>query len=86
MSQIFVIKVDDNDRFLPVKDRVVGRRIRVAKLHSKGMTPTEISMKVEVSLSTIEKDIKFLKDNGKWIVVTMGKILSQKNKKSRATI
>jgi len=51
---------------LPVKDKVVGRRIRVAKLHSKGMTQTEISMKVEASLSTIEKDIKFLKDNGKW--------------------
>lgn len=59
--------MDDNDRFLPVKDKVVGRRIRVAKLHSKGWTQTEISKKVEASLSTIEKDIKFLKDNGKWV-------------------
>ena len=67
MSRNFVIKVDDNDRFLPVKDKVVGRRIKVAKLYSKGLTQTDISMEVEASLSTIEKDIKFLKENGDWI-------------------
>ena len=67
MSRIFVIKVEDNDRFLPVKDKVVGRRIKVAKLHSKGWTQPDISMEVESSLSTIEKDIKFLKENGDWI-------------------
>jgi len=67
LTRIFVIKVDDNDRFLPVKDKVVGRRIKVAKLHSKKLTQTEISMEVEASLSTVEKDIKFLKDSGEWL-------------------
>ena len=67
MSRNFVIKVDDNDRFLPVKDKIVGRRIKVAKLYSQGLTQTDISMEVEASLSTIEKDIKFLKENGDWI-------------------
>ena len=69
MSRVFVIKVDDNDQFLPVKDKVVGRRIRVAKLYSKGLTQTEISTKIGASLSTIEKDVKFLKDNGEWLEV-----------------
>lgn len=68
MSQVFVITVDDNDKFLPVKDKVVGRRIRVAKMLAKGMTQIKISMKIRVSLSTIEKDIKFLRNNGKWVL------------------
>ena len=66
MSREFVITVDDNDRILPVKDKVVGRRVRVAKLLAKGMTQTKISMKVQASLSTIEKDVKFIRVNGKW--------------------
>jgi len=66
LSREFVITVDDNDRFLPVKDKVVGRRVRVAKLLAKGMTQTKISMKVQASLSTIEKDVKFIRVNGKW--------------------
>jgi transposase len=68
LSQVFVITVDDNDKFLPVKDKVVGRRIRVAKMLAKGMTQIKISMKIRVSLSTIEKDIKFLRNNGKWVL------------------
>ncbi len=65
MSREFVITVDDNDRFLPVKDKVVGRRVRVAKLLAKGMTQTKISMKVQASLSTIEKDVRFIRENGR---------------------
>jgi DNA-binding NarL/FixJ family response regulator len=67
LSREFVITVDDNDRLLPVKDKITGRRIKVAKLIAKGMTLTEISMEVQASLSTIEKDVRFIRENGRML-------------------
>jgi transposase len=66
LSREFVITVDDNDKLLPVKDKILGRRIRVVKLLAQGMTQVEISIKVQASLSTIEKDVKFVRENGKF--------------------
>lgn len=66
MTRVFLISVEDNDRLLPAKDKTVGRRIRVAQLYSQGMTQTKISMKVESSLSTVEKDLRFVRENSEW--------------------
>ena len=66
VARVFLISVEDNDRLLPAKDKTVGRRIKVAQLYSRGMTQTSISMKVQVSLSTVEKDIRFIRENSEW--------------------
>ena len=63
---MFLISVEDNDRLLPAKDKTVGRRIKVAQLYSQGMTQTRISMKVQASLSTVEKDLQFIRENSEW--------------------
>ena len=66
MTRVFLITVEDNDRLLPAKDKTVGRRIKVAQLYSQGMTQTRISMKVQTSLSTVEKDLRFIRENSEW--------------------
>jgi DNA-binding NarL/FixJ family response regulator len=66
VARVFLISVEDNDRLLPAKDKTVGRRIKVAQLYSQGMIQTRISMKVQASLSTVEKDIRFIKKNSEW--------------------
>ena len=63
---MFLISVEDNDRLLPAKDKTVGRRIKVAQLYSRGMTQVQISMKVQASLSTVEKDLRFIRENSEW--------------------
>ena len=66
MARVFLITVEDNDRLLLVKDKAVGRRIKVAQLYSRGMTQVQISMKVQASLSTVEKDLRFIRENSEW--------------------
>ena len=66
VARVFLISVGDNDRLLPAKDKTVGRRIKVAQLYSLGMTQTRISMKVQASLSTVEKDLRFIRENSEW--------------------
>jgi len=66
VARVFLITVEDNDRLLLVKDKAVGRRIKVAQLYSRGMTQVQISMKVQASLSTVEKDIRFIRENSEW--------------------
>ena len=66
VARVFLISVEDNDRLLPAKDKTVGRRIKVAQLYSQGMTQTRISMKVQTSLSTVEKDLRFIRENSEW--------------------
>jgi hypothetical protein len=66
VTRVFLITVEDNDRLLPAKDKTVGRRIKVAQLYSRGMTQTRISMKVQASLSTVEKDLQFIRENSEW--------------------
>ena len=66
VARVFLISVEDNDRLLPAKDKTIGRRIKVAQLYSRGMTQTRISMKVQASLSTVEKDIRFIRENSEW--------------------
>ena len=66
VARVFLISVEDNDRLLPAKDKTVGRRIKVAQLYSRGMTQTRISMKVQASLSTVEKDLRFIRENSEW--------------------
>ena len=66
VARVFLISVEDNDRLLPAKDKTVGRRIKVAQLYSQGMTQVQISMKVQASLSTVEKDIRFIRENSEW--------------------
>jgi len=66
VARVFLISVEDNDRLLPAKDKTIGRRIKVAQLYSRGMTQTRISMKVQASLSTVEKDLRFIRENSEW--------------------
>ena len=66
VARVFLISVEDNDRLLPAKDKTIGRRIKVAQLYSRGMTQTRISMKVQASLSSVEKDIRFIRENSEW--------------------
>ena len=66
VARVFLISVEDNDRLLPAKDKTVGRRIKVAQLYSRGMTQVQISMKVQASLSTVEKDLRFIRENSEW--------------------
>ena len=47
---------------LPSKDRVKYRRIRIIKLLLNGCKQYDISGKLHCSLSTIEKDIKVLRN------------------------
>jgi DNA-binding NarL/FixJ family response regulator len=52
--------------FLPlslVKDKVSYRRKRVYKLAMSGLQQKEIADKIHCSLSTIEKDFRFLRDS-----------------------
>ncbi|MBT5842968.1 MAG: hypothetical protein HOK63_00370 [Thaumarchaeota archaeon] len=52
--------------FLPlslVKDKVQYRRKRVFKLAVLGLQQKEIADKIRCSLSTIEKDFRFLREN-----------------------
>jgi len=66
VARVFLISVEDNDRLLPAKDKTVGRRIKVAQLYSRGMTQVQISIKVQASLSTVEKDLQFIRENSEW--------------------
>ena len=52
--------------FLPlslVKDKVKYRRERVFKLAMSGLHQKEIADKIHCSLSTIEKDFRFLRES-----------------------
>jgi transposase len=46
---------------MAVEDKIQYRRQNVLKLRSKGLSYPEISHKLQYSLSTIEKDIKKLR-------------------------
>ena len=55
------------DEFLPlslVKDKVRYRRRKVFKLAVKGLQQKEIAERIHCSLSTIEKDFRFLRERG----------------------
>ena len=56
------IVTDYTRRLLPSKDKVRLRRDKIIQCMVKGMTQEEISMEVKCSLSTIEKDIKAIRD------------------------
>jgi DNA-binding NarL/FixJ family response regulator len=46
---------------LTIEEKVSFRRKKTLELRSKGLTYGEISQKLQYSVSTIEKDIKFLR-------------------------
>ena len=56
------IVTDYTRRLLPSKDKVRLRRDKIIQCMVKGMTQEEISMEEKCSLSTIEKDIKAIRD------------------------
>ena len=56
------IVTDYTRRLLPSKDKVRLRRDKIIQCMVKGMTQEEISMEVKCSLSTIEKDIKAIRE------------------------
>tara|TARA_B100000029_G_C17021976_1_gene758926 strand:- start:62 stop:283 length:222 start_codon:yes stop_codon:yes gene_type:complete len=68
--QVFPVKVlsdgtivtDYAKRLLPSKDKVGLRRDKIIQCMVEGMTQEEISMELKCSLSTIEKDIKAIRD------------------------
>jgi hypothetical protein len=57
-----IIITDYARRLLPSKDKVRLRRDKIIQSMADGMTQEEISMEVKCSLSTIEKDIKAIRD------------------------
>ena len=59
------IVTDYSRILLPIEDKIRYRRDKVTKLLSEGCTQLEISNKIHCSLSTIEKDIKALRE-GAW--------------------
>jgi DNA-binding NarL/FixJ family response regulator len=56
------IVTDGARRLLPSKDKVRLRRDKIIQCMANGITQEEISMEVKCSLSTIEKDIKAIRD------------------------
>ena len=61
----FVILVEANPKFLPVKDRLRYRREKIVEFMAKGLKQQEIAMRLHSHLSTIEKDIKVIREE--WI-------------------
>ena len=61
----FVILVDANPKFLPVKDRLRYRREKIVEFMVKGLKQQEIAMRLHSHLSTIEKDIRVIRE--KWV-------------------
>ncbi len=47
-----------------IKDKVRYRRARIIELSLKGHKQTEIALKIGCSVSTIEKDFRFLREKG----------------------
>ncbi len=57
-----IIITDYVRRLLPSKDKVRLRRDKIIQSMADGMTQEEISFELKCSLSTIEKDIKAIRD------------------------
>ena len=65
MHEQFVILVDANPKFLPVKDRLRYRREKIVEFMANGLKQQEIAVRLHSHLSTIEKDIKVIREE--WI-------------------
>ena len=65
MHEQFVILVDANPKFLPVKDRLRYRREKIVGFMANGLRQQEIAVRLNHHLSTIEKDIKVIREE--WI-------------------
>ncbi len=61
----FVILVEANPKFLPVKDRLRYRREKIVGFMAKGLRQQEMAERLNHHLSTIEKDIKVIRE--KWV-------------------
>jgi len=68
--EVFPVKIlsdgtivsDNEKRLLPSRDKMRLRRDKIIQCMVKGITQEEISMELRCSLSTIEKDIKAIRD------------------------
>lgn len=74
----FVILVDANPKFLPVKDRLRYRREKIVEFMVEGLKQQEIAMRLDSHLSTIEKDIKVIRE--KWVEQKYENSLSENQK------
>ena len=76
MSEFITIRVENNLKFMPAKDKMFYRREKVMKYFVQGISQREISYNVDCSLATVERDIKHIREQ-----LTVQKFLSE-NKNS----
>ncbi|MBT4325498.1 MAG: hypothetical protein HOD60_01120 [Candidatus Nitrosopelagicus sp.] len=62
MSEFITIRVENNLKFMPVKDKMFYRRQKVMKYFVSGMSQLEISANLGISLATVERDIKHIRE------------------------
>ncbi|MBT4326881.1 MAG: hypothetical protein HOD60_08220 [Candidatus Nitrosopelagicus sp.] len=63
MSEFITIRVENNLKFMPAKDKMFYRREKVMKYFVSGMSQLAIARHVEISLATVERDIKHIREN-----------------------
>jgi len=63
LSEFITIRVENNSKFLPSQDRMFYRRNQVMKHFASGMLQSDIAHNVGISLATVERDIKYIREN-----------------------
>jgi transposase len=62
LSEFITIRVENNLKFMPVKDKMFYRRQKVMKYFVSGISQLDIAHHVGISLATVERDIKYIRE------------------------
>jgi len=63
LSELITIRVENNSKFLPSQDRMFYRRQQVMSRFVSGMKQYDIAQNMGISLATVERDIKYIREN-----------------------
>jgi FixJ family two-component response regulator len=63
LSEFIIIRVENNLKFMPFEDKMFYRRQKVMKHFVSGMTQLDIAYDIGISLATVERDIKYIREN-----------------------
>jgi hypothetical protein len=63
LSEFITIRVENNLKFKPFEDKMFYRRQKVMKYFVSGMTQLDIAHNIGMSLATVERDIKYIREH-----------------------
>jgi len=63
LSEFITIRVENNLKFMPAEDKMFYRRQKVMKYFVSGISQLDIAHNIGISLATVERDIKHIREN-----------------------